>query len=358
MLRIVFDIDDTICDNNNRDYANAIPKTEVINKINSLYDSNEYEIVLFTARGMKSCNGDLEKIIKKNKKVLEEWLKQHCVKYHELIFGKPLGDLYVDDKCMEVREFVNSDFRHLSGGSQKSIIQMGRYVVKDFGSHEKLLRFKEWMKESKGICSSPHVVSYLYDRVYIDYIDGLRLDHSYINAYITNLVEKVLSFRSKKYDSFDMQYHIDNLLKNDCKETHNKINFCMNLLSKHEAFIKTQASFSHGDCILSNVFVKDTELIFIDPNFYKPASSYLFDLAKIRMSLDGYETTFDFSDIQHTNYLQKFDTKMKFLGLFDVVTAIEYMHLLRCYRYKNETDKIKLLSMLNKLEEDMKWKID
>ena len=36
-IKLVFDIDDTICNNKNRDYENAIPIQEVITKINHLH---------------------------------------------------------------------------------------------------------------------------------------------------------------------------------------------------------------------------------------------------------------------------------------------------------------------------------
>ena len=90
-IAFVFDIDDTICNNKNRDYENAIPYKEVIDKINYLY-ANGATIKLYTSRGMVSCNGDIEKIIAKNKDVLERWLEKNNVKYNELIFGKPLGE--------------------------------------------------------------------------------------------------------------------------------------------------------------------------------------------------------------------------------------------------------------------------
>lgn len=59
-LAAVFDIDDTLCDNRNRDYENALSKRDVIKKLNQLHRSG-YKIVLYTSRGMVSCGGDREK---------------------------------------------------------------------------------------------------------------------------------------------------------------------------------------------------------------------------------------------------------------------------------------------------------
>ena len=101
---IVVDIDDTISFTYNRDFENSEPNEEVINKINEHYD-NGWKIILFTARGAKSCN-TLEEKEAKYRDVTERWLKKHNVKYHTLMFGKPNADYYVDDKNISVDEFV------------------------------------------------------------------------------------------------------------------------------------------------------------------------------------------------------------------------------------------------------------
>lgn len=65
-LTFVFDVDDTICHTSNREYKNSVPDVEVIEKINKLYDLGN-KIVLYTSRGMVSCDGDIEKAIEKMK---------------------------------------------------------------------------------------------------------------------------------------------------------------------------------------------------------------------------------------------------------------------------------------------------
>lgn len=100
----VIDIDDTICFTKNRDFDNSTPNQQVINKINELYDIG-WKIILFTARGGKSCNTLEEKELK-YRAITENWLQKHNVKYNELMFGKPNADYYVDDKNISIEEFV------------------------------------------------------------------------------------------------------------------------------------------------------------------------------------------------------------------------------------------------------------
>lgn len=89
------DIDGTLC-TELCEYKDAKPITKVINKINKLYNNNR--IILFTARGYTS---------KKNWRVLtEKQLKKWNVKYHELIFGKPFAHYYIDNKAIDILNWI------------------------------------------------------------------------------------------------------------------------------------------------------------------------------------------------------------------------------------------------------------
>ena len=103
--RIIVDIDDTLCSVINRDFLNAIPYQDVIDKVNEYYDKG-YEVVISTARGQNSCNTP-EEMQEKYFKVTKEWLDKVGVKYHKLEIGyKQNADMYVDDKAIRPDEFV------------------------------------------------------------------------------------------------------------------------------------------------------------------------------------------------------------------------------------------------------------
>lgn len=101
---LVIDIDDTISFTYNRDFENSVPNKPVIDRINELYNEG-WKIILFTARGGKSCTTLEEKELK-YRDVTERWLKKNNVNYHSLVFGKPNADYYVDDKNLSIDEFV------------------------------------------------------------------------------------------------------------------------------------------------------------------------------------------------------------------------------------------------------------
>lgn len=120
MSSIIFDIDGTLCPikKQNEKYEDLIPYNLMINKIQELKEQG-FKIVLFTARNMRTYNGNVNLILKKTKPILEEWLKKWNIPYDELIFGKPypgIDGYYVDDKSIRPKELLsmtNEELRNL-----------------------------------------------------------------------------------------------------------------------------------------------------------------------------------------------------------------------------------------------------
>lgn len=98
-LKYIFDIDGTIC-SQEKDYADAKPYTDMILLANSLYDQGNI-IVYYTARGTETGIDWSEVTIQQ----LSDW----GVKYHDLKFGKPAADVYVDDKGCNANYMLSED---------------------------------------------------------------------------------------------------------------------------------------------------------------------------------------------------------------------------------------------------------
>ena len=338
-ISCVFDIDDTICNNKNRDYENAEPYKDVIEKINYLYD-NGAKIILYTSRGMVSCNGNLEKIITKNKDILEKWLEKNNVKYTELIFGKPLGDLYIDDKAMNVREFVNQKFCKLSGHSGYSVIRIGNLVKKEM-SEENFKKLNDWYMCSYGIAKSPKIISKLYTTMYLEYIEGQNAYNVMSKELLNKIIEQILKFKNVKYDEFNKEKVIKSIEKhksND-KEWNKLVDECIEMVNKID--LQKYASLSHYDFTLANTIVKDNEIYLLDSLFDKEASSYLLDFAKFKMSLDGYEELFCDGKKVNKKYSRILSRKLKRLGIYKEVLILEYMWTIRLYNYNEDKEKVK-----------------
>ena len=95
MGTLIFDIDGTICTQESN-YTQAKPIQEVIDKLNKKYDEG-YRIVLFTARGTETgIDWSL---------ITTDQLKEWGVKYDDLLFGKPAGLKYIDDKGINIYQW-------------------------------------------------------------------------------------------------------------------------------------------------------------------------------------------------------------------------------------------------------------
>lgn len=96
--RFVFDIDGVIARLNPKlDYGNSLPNEPVIRAVNRLYEAGN-EIILHTARGYVTGK-NWEEITQRQ---LADW----GLKYHELHFGKPNADFYVDDKMLPMERIT------------------------------------------------------------------------------------------------------------------------------------------------------------------------------------------------------------------------------------------------------------
>jgi dTDP-glucose 4,6-dehydratase len=94
---IYVDIDETICVTpKDRDYSKSKPLYDRIAKINDLYNKG-HKIVYWTARG-STTGVDWRQLTEYQ---LSKWFAKH----HELRLGKPVYDLFIDDKNINSERF-------------------------------------------------------------------------------------------------------------------------------------------------------------------------------------------------------------------------------------------------------------
>ena len=94
MKIICFDMDGVICEIDHDDYARRSPNMETI-KMMSLLTEKKVKIIIHTGRHINNLDTTLD------------WLKRFGVKYDHLQFGKPVADLYIDDKGMRFTKCQN-----------------------------------------------------------------------------------------------------------------------------------------------------------------------------------------------------------------------------------------------------------
>lgn len=107
---LVVDIDGTLCDvkSAGQSYSELVPRAPMIAKLRE-YQARGYRILLYTARNMRTYQGNLGLINKHTAPVLIEWLARWDIPYDELLFGKPWprsNGFYIDDRAVRPDEFL------------------------------------------------------------------------------------------------------------------------------------------------------------------------------------------------------------------------------------------------------------
>jgi len=94
-MQIIIDLDGTIC-TEEKTYSRSLaqPQKGAVEAVNSLYDEG-HTIIIYSARTWMEFE------------MTTHWLKSNKVKYHQLILGKPIGDLWIDDRALTFDNWDN-----------------------------------------------------------------------------------------------------------------------------------------------------------------------------------------------------------------------------------------------------------
>jgi capsule biosynthesis phosphatase len=109
MKRLVFDLDGTLThDDPSVGYAQRRPNAAVVEKLRG-YQAQGFEIVICSARNMRTYEGQIGKINANTLPVILDWLARHEIPFDEIHVGKPwcgAEGFYVDDKAVRPSEFL------------------------------------------------------------------------------------------------------------------------------------------------------------------------------------------------------------------------------------------------------------
>jgi uncharacterized HAD superfamily protein len=91
-MQIIIDLDGTICtEEKTFSRSLAVPKEQAVESVNTLYDQG-HTIIIYSARTWMEFE------------MTTEWLKRHGVRYHQLVMGKPVGDVWIDDRALRFED--------------------------------------------------------------------------------------------------------------------------------------------------------------------------------------------------------------------------------------------------------------
>lgn len=349
-MRIVFDLDDTICKTVNRDYENSIPYYNVISKI-QLAKKYGAQIIIHTSRGMLSCGGDVAKAEQKNRKTIENWLEKHCVPYDELIFGKPYADAYIDDKAVNVLDFFNGGFEKLQGFSGNELYRIGSIVVKKMQNPEQIMEWKRAFESiSSKVFHTPHIMTAGNGCLTTEYIDGDVLSKSFTKKDI----DKIVSFFDECKCKIDGANNVDSyisFIEHRAEGCYGRYIELMKKLKNNGIFANfTNRTFCHGDFTLQNIIKKkDNTYWLIDPSV-KEWYSWVLDAAKLRASINGLDYIIAENGKDYQYIVPYFDKKFSENELLEI-RILEISHFIRVKFFARKLNKEYETNLMDKIIE-------
>jgi len=109
---LVFDLDDTLSfadisiEDSRTRYGSTVPNSPIVEKLRECHKNGWY-ITILTARHMRSALNDVDICFNKLGQITVDWLDRNDIPFDQLMFGKPYGMWYIDDKAMTLEGFQN-----------------------------------------------------------------------------------------------------------------------------------------------------------------------------------------------------------------------------------------------------------
>jgi capsule biosynthesis phosphatase len=336
-LRICFDLDNTLVTFPTvpYDYSSVKPIGHNIRLLQKL-KADGHEIIIHTARRMKTHNNNVGKVIKDIALVTIDTLAKFDVEYDELIFGKPLADIYIDDKGLNpyannISFFglfeIKDEYFHNKIPSNKynSVKKYDAVIVKK--GPEKYMRGELYFYQNIPLSLSPyfptlkshscadgdHIV------IHVDYVHGIPLFYLYKNRLVTRrVIDGLFDLLDKIHGtSHEINITLDSIHRNyfhKLEARFNRVDYCFDnaeTVYKRIAddlernYAPKLSAVVHGDFWFSNIMVDyldNYKLIDmkgqVDGILTLNGDSY-YDYGKLYQSILGYDLILNDCSIDH-----------------------------------------------------------
>jgi capsule biosynthesis phosphatase len=111
------DVDGTLCPirGKDQDYGSLEPFPDMVQQLRE-YRDNGFYIIIYSARNMRTHDGNVGRIVATTGKTMMAWLDRHQIPYDEIHLGKPWpgrGGFYVDDRTIRPDEFLKLDYAEI-----------------------------------------------------------------------------------------------------------------------------------------------------------------------------------------------------------------------------------------------------
>jgi capsule biosynthesis phosphatase len=341
-MRFCFDLDNTLVTHPlvKDDYTTVNP---IINNINFLRYIKKFghTIIIYTARRMKTHNGNNGKIMADIGKITFDTLEKFNIPFDEIYFGKPYADVYIDDLALNCFDDLekNTGF-YMDHINPRSFNELNNdtiniYEKKSDDLSGEIYYYKNIPLDLKDLF--PLFIDYdINNKWYkIEKINGITLTSMYLSQILTidnllhvmNSIDRIHKCKIDTTDNFNIYENYCNKLKKRY-EKYDYSKFKNSEIIFNEIYYKLKyyednnlgrKSVIHGDTVMTNILINNFGKIkFIDMNgklgnVLSLSGDELYDWAKLYQSLIGYDKI-----LMDKNITELYENKM-------ITFFIEYM---------------------------------
>jgi len=336
-MRICFDLDNTIVTYPSipGDYSTVKPIEKIITFMRKL-KSDGNTIIIYTARRMKTHNHNSAAALADIGEITFKTLRDFDIPFDEIVFGKPIADIYIDDKSInpyknDMKLFGIMDFDSHKNPLNKldtnkyNTIELENGIIKKTGLSEYLdgeIYFYKKMTTIDNL-EIKNLFPVFYKNngnttLFIENIIGIPFYSLYKNEMITSrhlskLFSSIQKLHSYKYSNDEIDINCDDIINNYSLKLKNRFmnkddypfedaNEIQELVLKRldDYYLKYNKSFEicdiiHGDLWFSNILIDYSDNIkLIDVkgkvfDKYTTKGHIYYDYGKLYQSFLGFD---------------------------------------------------------------------
>lgn len=344
-LRICFDLDNTLVTYPTipNDYSSVKPINKNINLLKKL-KKDGHEIIIFTARRMLTHNHNIGKVIKDIAMVTFETLLKFDIEYDEILFGKPIADIYIDDRALnpyfnDINMFglFNYDDHYIQNKIENNkynkiekidnvIIKKGpiKFIKGELFFYQNIpKKFEKYFPKLYDYNKMEDIIE-----IKIEYIEGIPLYYLYKNqTFSTKIIDNLFKILNEFNDNsviIENNNTYEMIKKNYINKLHDRFNtsdypfedanevfnnIINGLTTNFDPII---SSFIHGDLWFSNIILSyDDSYKFVDMkgqlyNNLTLSGDKYYDFGKLYQSIIGYDLILNKDTINY-NFIKEME---------------------------------------------------
>lgn len=304
---ICFDVDSTLLTppKDQKDYSTCEPIYETCEFVRHLH-AKGHTILIHTSRGMLTFEGNVNQAEEVHRKTLEDCLTKFNIPYHNLIFGKPYADFYIDDKAVSTFSNLYRETGFYPFSTPPNMTHDLKLEENVYTKTGQLEGEYWWYK------NIPSSISDLFPKLLPESdstqirtprISGVSFSQKFLAGTLTiTHLQALLHGLERIHHSISP--NIEDIYQNYLPKLEERMGVHKNDhlyqeiatgLIEYKKLSQGVASVIHGDPVFTNVFLTETyTLLFIDMRGKQGLElsifgDRLYDFAKVYQSLTGYD---------------------------------------------------------------------